>query len=147
MGTTIATVHFAETSVYVGHVGDSRVYRFRDGKLELVTEDHSLLNDYLKAKKLSPEEIEAFPHKNVIVRALGMKDTVQVDVGRFESKDGDLFLLCSDGLSGMVTDTEMEELLGTTADVEEACTRLIERANAAGGNDNVTCILARYRQE
>jgi PPM family protein phosphatase len=76
-----------------------------------------------------------------------MKDTVQVDVGRFESKDGDLFLLCSDGLSGMVTDTEMEELLGTTADVEEACTRLIERANAAGGNDNVTCILARYRQE
>ena len=108
MGTTIATVHFAETSVYVGHVGDSRVYRFRDGTLELVTEDHSLLNDYLKAKKLSPEEIEAFPHKNVIVRALGMKDTVQVDVGRFEPKDGDVFLLCSDGLSGMVTDAEME---------------------------------------
>jgi protein phosphatase len=147
MGTTIATVHFAETSVYVGHVGDSRVYRFRDGKLELVTEDHSLLNDYLKAKKLSPEEIEAFPHKNVIVRALGMKDTVQVDVGRFEPQDGDVFLLCSDGLSGMVSDEEMGEALRETSELEEACSKLIERANAAGGNDNVTCILARCRLE
>ncbi|MGZ3445536.1 MAG: Stp1/IreP family PP2C-type Ser/Thr phosphatase [Myxococcaceae bacterium] len=147
MGTTIATVHFADGAAYVGHVGDSRVYRFRSGKLELVTEDHSLLNDYLKAKKLSPEEIEAFPHKNVIVRALGMKDTVQVDVARFEPGDGDLFLLCSDGLSGMVSDTEMEALLGTTDDLDEACTLLIERANAAGGNDNVTCILARCRLE
>ena len=147
MGTTIATVHFAESSVYVGHVGDSRVYRFRDGSLELVTEDHSLLNDYLKAKKLSPEEIEAFPHKNVIVRALGMKDTVQVDVGRFEPQDGDVFLLCSDGLSGMVSDEEMAQLLRENADLEEACSKLIERANAAGGNDNVTCILARRRLE
>ena len=145
MGTTIVTVHFVERSVYVGHVGDSRVYRYRDGKLELMTEDHSLLNDYLKAKKLSPEEIENFPHKNVIVRALGMKDTVQVDVGRSEPQDGDTFLLCSDGLSGMVPDTEMEAVLGSTPDLEEACTKLIELANAAGGNDNVTCILARFR--
>jgi protein phosphatase len=146
MGTTIATVHFAESSVYVGHVGDSRVYLYRDGKLSLMTEDHSLLNDYLKAKKLSPEEIEAFPHKNVIVRALGMKDTVQVDVGRSEPRDGDTFLLCSDGLSGMVVDTEMETVLASTPDLEEACSKLIELANAAGGNDNVTCILARYRR-
>ncbi len=98
-------------------------------------------------KKLSPEEIATFPHKNVIVRALGMKDTVKVDMGRFEPGDGDLFLLCSDGLSGMVSDAEMEELLASTADLDEACTRLIERANAAGGNDNVTCILARCRLE
>jgi protein phosphatase len=145
MGTTIATVHFAESSVFVGHVGDSRVYRFRDGRLQQMTEDHSLLNDYLKAKKLSPEEIEAFPHKNVIVRALGMRDTVQVDVDRLEPQDGDLFLLCSDGLSGMVSDAEMEEVLKTTPDVEQACARLVEKANAAGGSDNVTCILARYR--
>jgi protein phosphatase len=146
MGTTIATVHFAESSVYVGHVGDSRVYRFRDGRLEQMTEDHSLLNDYLKTKKLTPEEIEAFPHKNVIVRALGMRDTVQVDVGRLEPQDGDLFLLCSDGLSGMVSDVEMEQVLQTTPDLEAACARLVEMANAAGGNDNVTCILARYRK-
>jgi protein phosphatase len=123
------------------------VYRFRDGALELVTEDHSLLNDYLKAKKLSPEEIEAFPHKNVIVRALGMKDTVQVDVGRFEPRDGDVFLLCSDGLSGMVNDEEMAQLLRDMADLEEACTRLIERANAAGGQRQRHLHPARCRLE
>ncbi len=111
MGTTIVTAFFAENQVYVGHVGDSRVYFFREGVLKQLTEDHSLLNDYLKAKKLTPEEIEAFPHKNVIVRALGMKDTVQVDVSRVEPQQGDIFLLCSDGLSGMVTDKEMEEML------------------------------------
>ena len=104
MGTTIVAVHFADDDgVYVAHVGDSRVYRFRDGKLEQLTEDHSLLNDYIKMKRLTPEEIANFPHKNVIVRALGMKDTVKVDT-RFEPEAGDVYLLCSDGLSGMVTD-------------------------------------------
>lgn len=144
MGTTIVSVHFASNQAYVAHVGDSRVYSFRGGQLKQVTEDHSLLNDYLKAKKLTPEEIEAFPHKNVIVRALGMKDTVQVDVSRFEPQEGDLFLLCSDGLSGMVTDAQIQEVLASTPELEQACSRLIELANAAGGNDNVTCILTRY---
>jgi protein phosphatase len=146
MGTTIASVHFAEDAAYVGHVGDSRVYRFREGKLAQVTEDHSLLNDYLKARKLTPEEIEAFPHKNVIVRALGMKDTVVVDVSRLEPADGDIFLVCSDGLSGMVTDPDMEKVLVEKGeDLDAAVHELIERANQNGGNDNVTCILARYR--
>lgn len=145
MGTTIVSIHFAPTAVYVAHVGDSRVYFFRAGTLRQVTEDHSLLNDYLKAKKLTPEEIEAFPHKNVIVRALGMKGTVQVDVGRVEPQEGDVFLLCSDGLSGMVTDAEMQQILNQNAELEAACQQLIDQANAAGGTDNVTCILARYR--
>jgi protein phosphatase len=144
MGTTIVSVHFANAAAYVGHVGDSRVYFFRQGVLKQVTEDHSLLNDYLKAKKLTPEEIENFPHKNVIVRALGMKESVMVDVSRIEPQEGDIFLLCSDGLSGMVTDPQMEELLQRTTDLERACTQLIDMANAAGGNDNVTCVLARY---
>ena len=144
MGTTIVTVHFANSTAYVGHVGDSRVYFFREGALKQVTEDHSLLNDYLKAKKLTPEEIENFPHKNVIVRALGMKESVVVDVSRIEPKEGDIFLLCSDGLSGMVTDQQMQEVLGRTAELEKACSQLIDLANAAGGNDNVTCVLARY---
>jgi protein phosphatase len=144
MGTTIVTVHFASSSVYVAHVGDSRVYAFRDGELRQMTEDHSLLNDYLKAKKLTPEEIEAFPHKNVIVRALGMKDTVQVDVGRMEPREGDIYLLCSDGLSGMVPDERIAEILSTVPNLDEACQKLIDHANSAGGNDNVTCVLARY---
>jgi len=144
MGTTIVSVYFAAGTAYVAHVGDSRVYYFRHGELQQVTEDHSLLNDYLKAKKLSPEEIEAFPHKNVIVRALGMKDSVQVDVSRFEPQEDDIFLLCSDGLSGMVTDEQMQQILMQTSQLEVACSQLIDLANAAGGNDNVTCILTRF---
>lgn len=144
MGTTIVSVHFTQTSAYVGHVGDSRVYFFRQGVLKQVTEDHSLLNDYLKAKKLTPEEIENFPHKNVIVRALGMKETVLVDVAKVEPQEGDVFLLCSDGLSGMVTDPQMQEVLARTPELEEACSLLIDMANAAGGTDNVTCVLARF---
>jgi protein phosphatase len=144
MGTTIVSIHFNQTFAYVAHVGDSRVYFFRAGMLKQITEDHSLLNDYLKAKKLTPEEIEAFPHKNVIVRALGMKDTVQVDVSRVEPQDGDVFLLCSDGLSGMVSDPAIAEVLTRQRDLTAACTQLIDLANANGGNDNVTCVLARW---
>ena len=146
MGTTIVSIFFQPQTVYVAHVGDSRVYHFRQGALRQVTEDHSLLNDYLKAKKMTQEEIEAFPHKNVIVRALGMKDQVQVDVARVEPQDGDCFLLCSDGLSGMVTHAQMTEVLTNGGEnLEAACGRMIELANAAGGTDNITCILARYR--
>jgi PPM family protein phosphatase len=145
MGTTIVSLHFADDGVYVGHVGDSRAYYLRDGALRQMTEDHSLLNDYLKAKKLTAEEIDAFPHKNVIVRALGRKDSVQVDIERVEPRDGDLFLLCSDGLSGMVNDAELTAAVAGSEDLEATCAKLIELANAAGGNDNITCILARYR--
>jgi protein phosphatase len=147
MGTTIVSLHFTNDTAYVGHVGDSRVYFFRQGVLTQVTEDHSLLNDYLKAKKLTPEEIENFPHKNVIVRALGMKELVQVDVAKVEAQEGDVFLLCSDGLSGMVTDPQMQELLAKTSELDKACSQLIDLANAAGGNDNVTCVLARYHAD
>jgi protein phosphatase len=144
MGTTIVTLHFAANCAYIAHVGDSRVYHFRNGVLRQITEDHSLLNDYLKAKKLTPEEIEAFPHKNVIVRALGMKDTVQVDVNRLEPQEGDLYLLCSDGLSGMVTDEQIQRILNSVPRIEDACTQLIDLANEAGGTDNVTCVITRY---
>jgi serine/threonine protein phosphatase PrpC len=112
MGTTLVSLFSANDGIYVAHVGDSRAYRFRQGKLELLTEDHSLLNDYIKMKRLTEEEIANFPHKNVIVRALGMRDTVKVDT-RFESPQlDDTYLLCSDGLSGPVTDPEIAEILG-----------------------------------
>ncbi len=146
MGTTIATVRFARDAAYIAHVGDSRVYCLRDGKMLQLTEDHSLLNDYLRAKKLSAEEIETFPHKNVIVRALGMKETVQVDLAAFHPKDRDLFLLCSDGLSGMIQATQIQETLLKAGDLEPACDELVELANNAGGHDNITCVLARYHR-
>ncbi len=146
MGTTIATLYFTADRAYVAHVGDSRVYMVRDGSFSQLTEDHSLLNDYLKAKKLSAEEIEAFPHKNVIVRALGMKQTVEVEISDFEPRENDLFLLCSDGLSGMASGAQIYEVLSQVDGLERACDRLIQMANGAGGNDNVTCVLARYHR-
>jgi protein phosphatase len=144
MGTTIVTMFAVEDGVYVAHVGDSRVYRVRDGKLEQMTEDHSLLNDYIKMKRLTPEEIANFPHKNVIVRALGMKDTVKVDTRYEQPRAGDTYLLCSDGLSGPVSDPELLEIVSTTPDLKGAASKLIERANQNGGPDNITVVLARW---
>ncbi len=143
MGTTIVVTFYVNGTCYVGHVGDSRVYRFREGELTQLTEDHSLLNDYIKMRQLTPEEIEAFPHKNVIVRALGMKETVQVDLMFEKPNPGDVYLLCSDGLSGMVSDPEMAQILADDEDLDAQCDRLINQANAAGGTDNITVILVR----
>ena len=144
MGTTIVVMFAVEEGVYVAHVGDSRGYRIRDGKIEQLSEDHSLLNDYIKMKRLTPEEIANFPHKNVIVRALGMKDTVKVDT-RFETpRANDIYILCSDGLSGPVEDPEMLEICTKYPDLKTAASKLIERANENGGPDNITAILARW---
>jgi len=146
MGTTIVTMFAVEDGVYIAHVGDSRIYRMRDGKIEQLTEDHSLLNDYIKMKRLTPEEIANFPHKNVIVRALGMKDTVKVDTRFEQPRAGDLYLLCSDGLSGPVTDDEILQSATQNGDLKTAATKMIERANANGGPDNITVVLARWVQ-
>jgi serine/threonine protein phosphatase PrpC len=144
MGTTICTLFAVEDGVYIAHVGDSRVYRVRNEQIEQLTEDHSLLNDYKKMKKLTEEEIANFPHKNVIVRALGMKDTVKVDT-RFEApRAGDAMVLCSDGLCGPVTDEKMLEIVLSAPDLPTASHRLIENANENGGPDNITCVIARW---
>ena len=145
MGTTIVAVNFTQDGVYLGHVGDSRIYRFRHGELKQMTEDHSLLNDYIKMKVLTEDEIKNFPHKNVIVRALGMKDNVQVDVTFEVPEHEDIYLLCSDGLSGEVPDEQMQAILRETGNnLELGCSRLIEQACNNGGKDNVTCVLAQY---
>jgi len=143
MGTTVVATLFADNALIVGHVGDSRLYRLRDGNFEQITEDHSLLNDYIKIKRLSPEEIASFPHKNVIVRALGMKDSVQVDVHIDNPRLGDIYVLCSDGLSGMVKDHEICEVADGEVDLDNACERLIGMANKAGGLDNITVVVIR----
>jgi len=147
MGTTIVACYFCEDMVLVGHVGDSRVYRMRAGKLEQVTEDHSLLNDYIKMKRITPEEVDRFPHKNVIVRALGMKETVAVDILHEAPSIDDVFLLCSDGLSGMISDDEMQQILLSETDLDRCCEKLVEAANAAGGTDNITVALARLEPQ
>jgi protein phosphatase len=143
MGTTLVSTVFLDDQILIGHVGDSRVYRVRDGEIHQITEDHSLLNDYIRMKKLTAAEIATFPHKNVIVRALGMKETVQVDIYHETPQIGDVYLLCSDGLSGMVEDEQISEMVTKEADLDKTTEKLIAAANAAGGVDNITVVLAR----
>jgi protein phosphatase len=147
MGTTVVGCFFCEDLVLVAHVGDSRVYLLRDKKLRQLTEDHSLLNDYIKMKRITPEEIDRFPHKNVIVRALGMKETVAVDIIRETPQIGDIFALCTDGLTGMVNDDEVARIVESESDLDRCCEKLVEAANAAGGVDNITVALARLEPQ
>jgi protein phosphatase len=143
MGTTVVASIFVDGVMIVGHVGDSRLYRLRDGRLDQLTEDHSLLNDYVKMKRLSAGDAASFPHKNVIVRALGMKASVEVDIIVDKPRLHDLYILCTDGLSGMVPDPEMAELAGSEPELDKLCDRLIAVANAHGGLDNITVVCAR----
>jgi protein phosphatase len=144
MGTTMVAILIIDEGVLVAHVGDSRVYRLRQGHLEQLTEDHSLLNDYIKMKHLTPEEIANFPHKNVIVRALGMKETVKVDTRYETPMAGDTYLMCSDGLCGPVNDADILNIIVTSSDLKTASRRLIDKANENGGPDNITAVLARW---
>jgi len=143
MGTTLVAAHLAEDgTLAVAHAGDSRAYHFRSGELLRLTEDHSLLQDFIRQSRPTPEEIEAFPHKNVIVRAVGMRETVDVDVSTVEVQEGDLLLLCSDGLFGMVSDEEMAGILRLEgSEILRANQLLLDAANRAGGSDNVTSVL------
>lgn len=148
MGTTVVGALFSEIDgrMYIGHVGDSRCYRFREGELRLMTRDHSLINDYLLAMpELSAEQQAELP-KNVITRALGMQEHVMVDVQADEAWPGDIYLLCSDGLSGMVPDEIILEILGATTDLDAICQRLVDTANDFGGEDNVTAIVIRIEE-
>jgi PPM family protein phosphatase len=143
MGTTLCALVAVEDGVCIAHVGDSRVYRIRDGGIEQLTEDHSLLNDYKKLKKLTDEEIDKFPEKHVIVRALGTDNDVRVDT-RFETaRAGDVWLLCSDGLCNAVSDQRILEILQKATDLSTAARRLVDAANECGGPDNITCVIAR----
>ena len=147
MGTTIVSLLCGSTGAYIGHVGDSRAYLIREASIEQITEDHSLLNDYLKVHKLTQEEINNFPHKNVIVRALGMKSSVTVEVRRLSPRAGDVYLLCSDGLCNMVADQEMLASVHESGrDLEKACQTLIAKANVAGGQDNITVVLVEFSE-
>jgi PPM family protein phosphatase len=143
MGTTmtVALVDMSDGTVAVGHVGDSRAYRVRGGELEQLTEDHSLVGELLRSGKLSPEEAETHPQRSVITRALGTEPDVDVDAFTVPVAAGDLYLLCSDGLSSMVSDREILSVLGAADDLEEAAEALIDAANEGGGEDNITVVL------
>jgi len=150
MGTTAVMVHFIERNgsgakALVAHVGDSRVYLFRSGQLQRITIDHSLVEEYLRLGKITQEEAKSFPQKNIILRALGQQKIIDVEINAFQPQPGDLFLLCSDGLSGMVSDEMMQAILQKTSNLDVAAKKLIDTANANGGIDNVTVILAQFQ--
>ena len=143
MGTTmtVALVDDASGTVAIGHVGDSRAYLIRDGELEQLTEDHTLVNELLKSGKLSPEEANVHPQRSVITRALGTEPDVDVDTFTIETRPGDVFLLCSDGLSSMISDSEILGLVRSgDGDLEAALRGLVEAANTSGGDDNITVV-------
>ena len=140
MGTTLSVIWMSEHFVYLGHVGDSRVYRFREGKLEQMTDDHSLVGELVRAGYLTPEEAENHPQKNVILRAVGTEEGIDIDLAVEERQPGDLWLVCSDGLHGMVKDSAMEAILSVNT-AEAAVKLLMDAALAAGGRDNVSVVL------
>lgn len=144
MGTTIVGILITPDKgvVHVAHVGDSRAYRVRDGEIEQLTRDHSLVNDYLMMMPDMPKEAMDVLPKNVITRALGMQDSVVVDLATETALPGDALLLCSDGLSGQVTDERISEVVrDTDGDLEEAAAILVRESNDAGGDDNVTVVI------
>ncbi len=149
MGTTIVAAMFARGAdrVTIGHVGDSRCYRVRGGEIAQLTRDHSLISDAAHmAPWMTEEEVRQLP-SNVITRALGIREDVLVDIVTDETHAGDVYLLCSDGLSGMLNDAEILEVVTTSSTLDEACRTLIGRANLAGGNDNITVVLARVEDD
>src|SRR6185295_5957922 len=126
----IVTALIQGDKIYVAHVGDSRCYRVRNGGIAQITRDHSLLEDYKEAKPdMTEEEQRNFPHKNVITRALGMRDTVQVDIKPHQIMDGDVYLMCSDGLSGMVDDQTILRIVAGAKSLERAVAELVDSAN------------------
>lgn len=149
MGTTVVGALFSprKGQMFIGHVGDSRAYRVRGGQIEQLTRDHSLVNDYLLAMpELTEEQRNELP-KNVITRALGMQDHVTVDLQSDAAQSGDTYVLCSDGLSGMIRDEDILEIVQSSGEVQDACRRLIALANEHGGEDNITAVVIRIVEE
>ncbi|AUX26794.1 protein phosphatase [Sorangium cellulosum] len=145
MGTTFAAALARDGFVAIAHVGDSRVYRLRDHRLELLTRDHSLVNECIRLGHLLPEQASSFPLQHVITRALGTDEAVEVETRIDAIESGDILLLCSDGLSGVVSAQDIASILETHPDLGEMTSRLVKRANENGGPDNVTCVVVRWR--
>jgi PPM family protein phosphatase len=143
MGTTLVALIAGERRVWILNVGDSRAYRLRKGTLEQITQDHSLVEEQVRLGRMNHTEALRSPLRNVITRALGTQSQVTADIFPMEAEPGDLYLLCSDGLTRELSDPLIESLLKLELPLEELCARLAGAANKAGGHDNITCLLVR----
>ena len=146
MGTTVTAAYVGEGEVTIAHVGDSRAYLLRDGDLVRLTRDHSLVGELVARGKLTEEQAETHPQRSVITRALGPEPDVQVDVQAQQARDGDRFLLCSDGLTSMIPEARVKQILEGSGTLADAGRELIAAANDAGGRDNITVLLFRLEE-
>ena len=143
MGTTLVGATIIDDSAYVVNIGDSRLYLMSDNKLRQITVDHSLVEEMVKSGEIKKDEMRNHPNKNIITRAIGTGDFVLPDCFEIKVKQGDVMLLCSDGLSNMVDDKKIENILLENDDVEKACKELVKEANEAGGKDNISVVLVK----
>jgi PPM family protein phosphatase len=146
MGTTMTLAYVGEHEVSVAHVGDSRLYRLREGTFERLTDDHTLVEELVRQGKLTPQEADHHPQRSIITRALGPEAAVEADSHTWPARDGDVYPICSDGLTSMIAEREVGELLARARSLPEAGRALIDAANAAGGRDNITVILFRLEE-
>jgi len=146
MGTTVvaALYEIGNKKIIIGHAGDSRAYRLRGGELERLTSDHSLVEEQLEAGLISKEEAENSTQKNIITRAIGQNADIEVTVRQEDVAKGDMILLCSDGLSNMVIDSDICEILNKAVNVDEAVIELVDMANKNGGNDNISAVVVAF---
>ncbi|MCX8521304.1 MAG: Stp1/IreP family PP2C-type Ser/Thr phosphatase [Rhodoferax sp.] len=142
MGTTLVVAVFCHGRLLLGHIGDSRCYRYRAGKLLPITHDHSMVQAQLDAGWVTPAQARLSQDRNMLTRALGVEDTVQLEVNEFPLQAGDLYLLCSDGLTDMLLDATIAKLLASHSALEQKAQSLIHAANAQGGRDNISVLLA-----
>ena len=147
MGTTLTAALFRDDELALGHVGDSRAYVLRDGELKRLTKDHSLVEELRRQGRLTEEEAEEHPQRSIITRALGPEPNVKVDTMTFKAKGGDIFLLCSDGLTTMVPDSDIRDILVNARSLRSAVNKLIDAANSGGGRDNITAVAFRVAEE
>jgi PPM family protein phosphatase len=146
MGTTLTAAYLDDSELSIAHVGDSRAYLFRDGELTRLTRDHSLVESLIQAGKLTEEQAAEHPQRSIITRALGPEPTVEVDTWTYPVRAGDVLLLCSDGLTSMISEEQLASVLQTHTDLSQAAQALINEANAAGGRDNITVVLFRLEE-
>jgi PPM family protein phosphatase len=146
MGTTLTAAKITGDEVSIAHVGDSRAYRMREGELEQLTRDHSLVAELERSGQITPEAAEHHPQRSIITRALGPEPDVEVDTYTVAGRDGDLFLLCSDGLTSMISDEEVSSILRSADSLDDAADALVRAANQSGGKDNITVVLFRVEQ-
>lgn len=141
MGTTLVVALFQNSTLILGHIGDSRCYRLRGGAMLQITKDHSLLQEQIDAGLLTPEQAALSPNKNLVTRALGVEDAVLLDLTEHQVLPGDVYLMCSDGLSDMIEDATIAKILQNGISLEQMAQQLVSLANANGGRDNITVLL------